>query len=764
MRCVTLGAAGGKMGNKGFLKIFGVVLATSVFASCGGASFGDTTGSGGGTGGGGSTGTPASVKLIASAPQLLSSASTTVSAGAVTLTAIVKDSGNNLLTGIPVTFTSAKSTNETCMTAGGGALTPGGSTNATGTVQSILTTAGKQTNGVITVKAKVGSLTDSLDIPVTGTNLQISGSDTVGATGATDYSIQLLDSSGVGIGNEVVTVTSSLSNTVTSSSFTTNSAGIIVVHYTGTHSGADLLSVSAACATSQKAIQVSSQTLTFSSPATNTEIKFGTSQSLTVKLAPAVAGTTINFTTTRGILSASSAVTAADGTATVNISQIAGSNGAGGALVSATVQGSNVSASLPVEFVATTPTSVKLQSTPTTVPVNQSATISAVVRDADNNLVKNQRVNFKFATTAVGSIASPGFAVTNSEGLASVTYTASSTSSAKDGVKITGEVVDGSNIPVPGVSDTVALTVGGQALRIVLGTGNTVDTSGGSTIYRLPYSVLVTDSSGNPPPVGTQVTVLVDSIAYQKGVEVFSGGIWTPVYYINSASRQPDPTGFGCLNEDKNRNGILDVAANEDFNGNGNLEPGNVASVPATITTDATGYSAFVITYPRDHAYWVQVRLTVSVTVAGTENLESQTFVLPGVASDFNSSSTAPPGQISPYGTAASCAESLPGPFVSFDLASQTVAAAGQATVKVNLSRTSTSNVVVPFTFAGGLLRGPDYTTSGLSPADTLTITAGSTTASFIVNTVNTGSFTVNIGDPTNAEQGGTSVQTVTVQ
>lgn len=755
------------MGNKGFLKILGVVLATSVFASCGGASFGDTTGSGSGSGsgsgdGGSTTATPASVKLIASAPQLLSSASTTASVGAVTLTAIVKDSGNNLLTGIPVSFSSSKSSSETCGAAGGGALTAGGSTDSTGTVQSTLTTAGNQANGVITVKAKVGSLTDSLDIPVTGTNLQVTGSDTVGAGGTTDYSIQLLDSSGVGIGSELVTVTSSLNNTLTSSNFTTNSAGIIVVHYTGAHSGADTLKVSAACATSQKTIQVSAQTLTFSSPATNTEINFGTSQALTVKLAPVAAGTTINFTATRGSLSAPSAVTLADGTATVNISQSAGSNGAGGALVAATVQGTNVSASLPIEFVATTPTSVKLQSTPATVPINQSATISAVVRDADNNLVKNQRVNFKFAGTAVGSIAAPGYAVTDSQGLASVTYTASSTSSAKDGVKITGEVVDSTNTPVPGVSDTVSLTVGGQALRIVLGTGNTVGTSGGPTIYQLPYSVLVTDSSGNPPPVGTKVAVLVESMAYQKGVEVFSGGVWSPVYYINSASRQPDSTGFGCLNEDKNRNGVLDTG--EDFNGNGNLEPGNVASVPATITTDASGYSAFVITYPRDHAYWVQVRLTVSVTVAGTESLESQTFVLPGAASDFNSSGTAPPGQESPYGTAASCAESLAGPFVSFDLASQTIATASPATVSVKLSRTSTNDVVVPFTFAGSLARGTDYAVSGLSASDTLTIPAGNTTGSFTVNANNTGTFTVSIGDPTDAEQGGTFVQSVTVQ
>lgn len=762
------------MGNKGFLKFIAVALTASVIAACGGGGgpeFGGSTGgSTGGTTGtttGGTTGTtgpvPASIKLIASSPSLPSSAVTSASPGAVTLTAIVKDSNNNLLADIPVEFSSDPALGTTC--GEGGGVTQGGSTNASGTAQSVLSTSGDQSNQVITVTANAGGLSDSLNIPVTGTSVQVTGPSTLSSGASANYAIKLLDSAGNGIGNELVIVTSSLGNGLSSANFKTDSSGLITVQYTGSNGGGDTLTAVAACATGQKSIQVSSKSLSFSAPAANSEIDFGFVQALTVQLTPAVAGTTINFTTTRGTLSAPSAVTNGSGVATVNISQAAGANGAGGALVSATVNGENVSASLPVEFIAVSPTAIKLQANPGTVAVNTSAAITAEVRDADNNLVKNQRVNFSFevGSDPVGDIV-PGFAETDSQGRATVTYTASSTASAKDGVKIKGEVIDDSNNPI-GVDDTVALTVGAQSLRIVLGTGNTVDTSGGATIYRLPYSVLVTDAGGNPPVAGTKVSLVVEPIAYQKGVHVFAPP-WSPVYFINSASKQPPVSGFGCLNEDANRNGILD--SGEDFNSNNNLDPGGVASVPASVSTDENGFAAFSITYQRDRAYWIQVRLTAIVTVAGTENREQQTFVLPGAASDFSSATVAPPGQISPYGTAANCAESEAGPFVGFTVDAQDAIAGNPVTVTVNLSRVTTVDVTVPFEFSGNLTRGTDYTTDGLSGEDTLSITAGDTTGSFTLLTNNPAPFgnsnvIITIDDPTNAQQGGTFIQQVNI-
>jgi adhesin/invasin len=244
-------------------------------------------------------------------------------------------------------------------------------------------------------------------------------------------------------------------------------------------------------------------------------------------------------------------------------------------------------------------------------------------------------------------------ATTNVSGQAIITYQAGSTTGSTNGVTITGAMA--SNGAIKGA---VNLTVGGQSLRIVLGTGNSI-TALNSTQYQLPYSVLVTDSAGNPPPVGSVVTLVTNAISYQKGSEAFNGTTWVPNYAVACATGFPGngcttAASFGCFNEDANLNGVLDPG--EDYNSNGLLDPGAAASVPTSVTLDANGTGQFNITYPKDRAYWVQVFVTASITVNGNQGLTGQAFVLPGQSSDFNSASTAPPGRFSPYGQATSCA------------------------------------------------------------------------------------------------------------
>jgi hypothetical protein len=104
-----------------------------------------------------------------------------------------------------------------------------------------------------------------------------------------------------------------------------------------------------------------------------------------------------------------------------------------------------------------------------------------------------------------------------------------------------------------------------------------------------------------------------------------------------------------------NQNGILDGPA-EDVNLNGTLEPGNVVTVPPTVALDENGVAEFDLTYPQDRAFWVKVTLQAVASVAGTESIETVTFDLPGLASDF-ACANSPPGYVSPYGTSASCAD-----------------------------------------------------------------------------------------------------------
>jgi hypothetical protein len=59
--------------------------------------------------------------------------------------------------------------------------------------------------------------------------------------------------------------------------------------------------------------------------------------------------------------------------------------------------------------------------------------------------------------------------------------------------------------------------------------------------------------------------------------------------------------------------------------------------------------------YPQEYAYYLDVLLSASTTVQGTEYVRTSRFALPGIASDFNSLNTAPPGPVSPFGRATSC-------------------------------------------------------------------------------------------------------------
>ena len=85
---------------------------------------------------------------------------------------------------------------------------------------------------------------------------------------------------------------------------------------------------------------------------------------------------------------------------------------------------------------ATTPTSIDVQPSVFTLSTTQSSTITAVVRDAAGNLVKNQTVTFTLNDVTGGTL-SVGSAITDSQGRAQTVYTASNTTSANEGVQIT---------------------------------------------------------------------------------------------------------------------------------------------------------------------------------------------------------------------------------------------------------------------------------------------------------------------------------------
>jgi hypothetical protein len=153
------------------------------------------------------------------------------------------------------------------------------------------------------------------------------------------------------------------------------------------------------------------------------------------------------------------------------------------------------------------------------------------------------------------------------------------------------------------------------------------------------------------------ITFTVTSLGYGKGVRVWGGTFWATVY----STAAGDPYAYvldgnnGCRTEDLAGNGILEPG--EDYNSNGKLDPGLVANTDVATATTANGGSAGAnLIYPKDHAFWVAVRLTATASVSGTQSSTSAVFWLQGLAADFDSQTTDPPGYISPYGIANSCA------------------------------------------------------------------------------------------------------------
>lgn len=567
--------------------------------------------------------TQQTISVITSIPQIPSDRSKSA-----TITALVRGANNQFLSNVPVNFVATS----------GGLTVTQAVTDSKGAAIATLDSAGDPTNRRITVTATAGSAVATIAVDVIGTKLTLTGLSNLVQGSQSSYTFSLTDYGNVGIPGKAVTLASALGNTLSTTSAITDAAGQGAFQLTATVPGSDTLTASGLGLQAQQAVAISNQSFVFSAPANNVKIPIGGgATSVTVTWTSggvAQAGQTITFSATRGTLSALSAVTNASGQATVTIS----STTSGPAIITASAAA--VAAQLTVDFIATNPTTVALQASPATIPTQGQSTITAVVRDAQNNLVEGKTVNFQLNDITGGTL-SLASAVTNNQGRAQTVYGASSATSASNGVTVTA-TIPGTAVP-PG---TTTLTVGGQTVFLSLGTGNTINILNNAQ-YSMDYAIQAIDAAGNALD-NVPVTIAVHSLSYIKGRRV----------YNLVASFWDTPTTPLCTSEDSNDNGILDVITptDEDFNTNGKLDPGNVASVAPGSVVTANGGSAIVqVVYPKDHAFWVNVRIIATATVQGTQASTSADLLLPGATKEFNDVSVLPPGIVSPYGTAATC-------------------------------------------------------------------------------------------------------------
>jgi len=272
-----------------------------------------------------------------------------------------------------------------------------------------------------------------------------------------------------------------------------------------------------------------------------------------------------------------------------------------------------------------------IQASPANIGTSQSSEITAIVRDPTNNLVKGATIDFSLQDISGGNL-SAASAVTNSQGVAKITYNSSTQTSPSEGAVVTGRLRPlKPSDPAPSQgTDTATITVGARAVDITIGTGAEIEEFDTAT-YALPFTVIVADSSGNPVP-DAEFTLSNVATRYFKGT-----------FAAISAS---------CGNEDvAPQNDILDPG--EDIDNDGELDPGRVATVPGTVDLDPeSGSGLFRLIYPKDRGVFVEVRITGTATVAGTSTTETRTLILPVGENDVENL----PG-VSPYGTSASCAD-----------------------------------------------------------------------------------------------------------
>jgi len=297
---------------------------------------------------------------------------------------------------------------------------------------------------------------------------------------------------------------------------------------------------------------------------------------------------------------------------------------------------------------------------------NGQTNIIAKVRDVNDNPVTGVVVNFELENPLGGALNTPN-ATTNDKGEATVTFTAGSNDTGTEKVQVIATIPDGEGTGDNGSrTQTLNLTVGGEAVFISIGTGNVIQELT-STTYAIPHQITVTDATG-APIANKEIKLSVWPVNYYKGVYEFSEQrkLW----------ETRDTT--ECSNEDANQNGVLDpwennktgnalshldypagIEVDVEDNGDGKLWPGNPVTLStSTLTTGADGIAYFNVLYGQNYANWLRVKLTAKAQVSGTESKADRLFSLPASSEDLSNDKVSPPGgKVSSFGQASLCSD-----------------------------------------------------------------------------------------------------------
>lgn len=605
------------------------------------------------TGGGATPPTPSTVAALSLSVTPITVASNN---GSATVTVTARTSGNAAVANAVVT-----------LSVDTGILSDSSvTTNATG--QATFTFSAGTTNRAnrtATITATSGTATMQLLVSIVGTTLTATPSAITLAdlTASTIVTFAAKDSGNNPIVGEIITLIESGTGDVTLSATTgvTDSSGNLAITVTGVTAGVRVITATGAGTSIAATITVpagptatfgiSQTVLNANPPVLNpTAVAMQIGDALVITVTAPAPTTSVTFATSVGALNGGGTfvvVPVAGGIATATLATAA----AGTATIQVIDANSAnpVSDTLTVSMTAVTPSTITLQATPTVIPKSSGgtsgvSTLIATVNDSTGQPVGGVPVAFSIQNPTGGGeqlstvIAFTAFEATTSLGLgqAITSFTSGSRTSGADGVKIRA-AVPGTAVTTNALTDA-AIVIGGKAGSVFFGQATEITQIANNTAYSYAMSVIVADSNGNPAPLGTVVNLSVWPISWSTGTNC--------IVAPNTAT-----TGT-FLNEDSNENLILDAGEDGDRDGNpanaiegtadDQLTPPNSAggTLPATVTTDASGVATFNLTYTKPSAIWIVDRIRASTLVSGSEAVGEIVFRLRPSEADASADGT----------------------------------------------------------------------------------------------------------------------------
>ena len=640
-----------------WIKALATLGLSACLVACGG---GDPLPPGTGGGGGGATGT-LSIALS------LSTTTVTTTTPA-TVTAAVTDVDGNAVVGQVVTFTALL-----------GAFSPASAlTDASGNAVvtlaplSATTTGADQAVATAVFNATTVTASQGFEVAITNADLILTTSSAQIAntgSGSVAITVKAIDANRNTVPGVPVSISVDAGAVVTGAAAKTAANGTVTATLTIGADRANRLSTVTAVAgsiTRTSTVQVVGTTITSSLvPSVIAQTTAGAVQYRVVDQAGnAMANQNVQVVATGLTPSSAGGTTGANGDYTFNYTSPAAD---GSYTITANIAGKTDVQTLLVQSVGVVPDAIgpinaaSVSANPSVVAVNLAnnqtnrSEIRALFLGANNLPIQNVRAKFDLNgdPNSIGGTFTTGATTLYSDanGVATTAYVPGVRSSPTNGVtvRVCYGVKDADLVGCP-TYKLVTLTVTAEPLGVSIGTNEQIIVN--TLTYVKQFVITVSDSSGAAMP-DVNLVASVDLPNYRKGYYAVLSGKWV--------KQGPLPGGdFAvCLNEDVNRNGVLE--SGEDTNNDGQLWPRKPDVIVSLLQskTGSDGTAILQILYAKDHGSWVDALITVSASgVAGSEGRATYLAApVPVDAAAISNIAASPAFQVSPYGIRASCTD-----------------------------------------------------------------------------------------------------------